>query len=294
MKHSLKDWIIATRPWSFAASAMPVIVTAVWMAANGRDVCWWLAALTIVNIVLVHAAGNTWSDYHDYVKGVDTPDTYGAKTITTGQFTADEIRHLSELLNVVALALGITMVALTGTTLLWIGIIGFALSMLYPTLKYHALGDVVIIFCYSILPMLGTAFITTGTLYWDSLWMALPVGLITVGILHSNNTRDIETDTAADATTLPAIIGRPLAVKLYYAEVSLPYIWMIALCFVGIAPWWTLLCLLSLPLAIKNIKAMMLYKQGIKAYAHVDEATAQLQLAFSVLLIIGLMLSQVI
>ncbi len=294
MKHSLKDWIIATRPWSFTASAMPVIVTAAWMAANGRDVCWWLAALTVVNIILVHAAGNTWSDYHDYVKGIDTPDTYGAKTITTGQFTADEIRHLSELLNVVALALGITMVALTGTTLLWIGIIGFALSMLYPTLKYHALGDVVIIFCYSILPMLGTAFITTGTLYWDSLWMALPVGLITVGILHSNNTRDIETDTAADATTLPAIIGRPLAVKLYYAEVSLPYIWMIALCFAGIAPWWTLLCLLSLPLAIKNIKAMMLYKQGIKAYAHVDEATAQLQLAFSVLLIIGLILSQVI
>ena len=294
MKHSIKDWIIATRPWSFTASAMPVIVTAAWMAANGRDVCWWLAALTVVNIVLVHAAGNTWSDYHDYVKGVDTPDTYGAKTITTGQFTADEIRHLSELLNVVALALGITMVALTGTTLLWIGIIGFALSMLYPTLKYHALGDVVIIFCYSILPMLGTSFITTGTLYWDSLWMALPVGLITVGILHSNNTRDIETDTAADATTLPAIIGRPLAVKLYYAEVSLPYIWMIALCVAGIAPWWSLLCLLSLPLAIKNIKAMMLYKQGIKAYAHVDEATAQLQLAFSVLLIIGLILSQVI
>ena len=294
MKHSIKDWIIATRPWSFTASAMPVIVTAAWMAANGRDVCWWLAALTVVNIVLVHAAGNTWSDYHDYVKGVDTPDTYGAKTITTGQFTADEIRHLSELLNVVALALGITMVALTGTTLLWIGIIGFALSMLYPTLKYHALGDVVIIFCYSILPMLGTSFITTGTLYWDSLWMALPVGLITVGILHSNNTRDIETDTAADATTLPAIIGRPLAVKLYYAEVSLPYIWMIALCVAGIAPWLSLLCLLSLPLAIKNIKAMMLYKQGIKAYAHVDEATAQLQLAFSVLLIIGLILSQVI
>ena len=291
MKHSIKDWIIATRPWSFTASAMPVIVTAAWMAANGRDVCWWLAALTVVNIVLVHAAGNTWSDYHDYVKGVDTPDTYGAKTITTGQFTADEIRHLSELLNVVALALGITMVALTGTTLLWIGIIGFVLSMLYPTLKYHALGDVVIIFCYSILPMLGTSFITTGTLYWDSLWMALPVGLITVGILHSNNTRDIETDTAADATTLPAIIGRPLAVKLYYAEVSLPYIWMIAPCVAGIAPWWSLLCLLSLPLAIKNIKAMMLYKQGIKAYAHVDEATAQLQLAFSVLLIIGLLLS---
>ena len=291
MKHSLKDWIIATRPWSFTASAMPVIVTAAWMAANDRDVCWWLAALTVVNIILVHAAGNTWSDYHDYVKGVDTADTYGAKTITTGLFTANEIRHLSEILNIAAIAMGIAMVAMTGLPLLWIGIIGFALFMGYPTLKYHALGVIVIILCYSILPMLGTSFITTGTLYWDSLWMALPVGLITVGILHSNNTRDIETDTAADATTLPALIGRALSVKLYYVEVTLPYIWMITICVAGIAPWWALLCLLSLPLAIKNIKVMMLYKQGINAYAHVDEATAQLQLAFSVLLIIGLLIS---
>ncbi len=121
MKHSLKDWIIATRPWSFTASAMPVIVTAAWMAANDRDVCWWLAALTVVNIILVHAAGNTWSDYHDYVKGVDTADTYGAKTITTGLFTANEIRHLSEILNIAAIAMGIAMVAMTGLPLLWIG-----------------------------------------------------------------------------------------------------------------------------------------------------------------------------
>ena len=26
-KHSLKDWMIAVRPWSFPASSMPVVVT---------------------------------------------------------------------------------------------------------------------------------------------------------------------------------------------------------------------------------------------------------------------------
>lgn len=291
MRHSIKDWIIATRPWSFTASAMPVIVTAVWMFANGRDVCWWLAALAVVNIILVHAAGNTWSDYYDYKKGVDTPDTYGAKTITTGQFTAEEIRRLSVVLNIAALAMGIAMVAMTGLPLLWIGIIGFALSLLYPTLKYHALGDMVIVFCYSVLPMIGTSFITTGTIFWDSLWLALPVGLITMGILHSNNTRDIETDTAANITTLPSMTGRAFAAGLYIVEITLPYVWIVALCALGITTWWTLLCLLSLPIALKNVKAMTKYKQGIGAYAHVDEATAQLQLAFSVLLIIGLLLS---
>ena len=27
MKHTFKDWFLATRPWSFPASAMPVLVT---------------------------------------------------------------------------------------------------------------------------------------------------------------------------------------------------------------------------------------------------------------------------
>ena len=41
MNHSLKDWILATRPWSFPASAMPVMVTVAWLWSRGFDVNWW-------------------------------------------------------------------------------------------------------------------------------------------------------------------------------------------------------------------------------------------------------------
>lgn len=290
MKHTIKEWVIATRPWSFPASVMPTIVTTAWAFAEGYNVSWWLAIAAVINIVIVHAAGNTWSDIHDYRKGVDTEETYGVKTLTSGQFCPSEIKWLSIGLQIVAVIMGLTIVCLTGLTLLWIGIAGIALSLLYPPLKYHALGDVVIIFCYAVLPMLGMTFITTGDIHWDVLWLAPPVGLITVGILHANNTRDIETDTQAGMTSFPSLTGRSFAAALYVAEVTVPYAWILALCIAGIITLPTLLVLLSLPIALKNIRMMATYKKGIEGYAYLDESTAQLQLAFSLLLAVGLVL----
>ncbi|MBQ1648883.1 MAG: prenyltransferase, partial [Bacteroidales bacterium] len=134
MKHTLKDWIIATRPWSFPASAMPVIVTIFWLWAKGYDLNWGLGVMALVNIILIHAAGNVWSDYFDFKKGVDAIDTYGVKILTTGQFTPSEVMRLSVGIQIAAILMGVVMVLLTGLPLLWIGLIGVALSLLYPTL----------------------------------------------------------------------------------------------------------------------------------------------------------------
>ena len=91
-KHSLKDWMIAVRPWSFPASSMPVVVTGIW---------------ALLNIVVFHAAGNTWSDYFDYKHKVDAKDTFGAKTLTDGMFAPREIYGLSMALLAVALVAGV-------------------------------------------------------------------------------------------------------------------------------------------------------------------------------------------
>ena len=290
--HTLKDWILATRPWSFPASAMPVMVTAVWMYVTGHPTNWWLAVAAVVNIILVHAAGNVWSDYHDYKRGVDRDDTYGVKILTSGMFTPREVWCLSATLQVLAVAMGCMMVLLTGLPLLWIGLIGIALSLLYPPLKYHALGDVVILLCYAVLPMLGTTFIVGGQIHPQVLWLAVPVGLITIAILHANNTRDIETDSRAHITTFPMLTGRNIAVPIYMAEVLVPYLWVAGLCLSGFLPWTALLTWVSLPIAWGNVRTIAKFRrEGVNSYAWLDEATAKLQLAFSLLLIIGLLLS---
>lgn len=290
---TLKDWVIATRPWSFPASAMPVLSTLfILWGAKQTDINWLLGIMAVVNIVIVHAAGNVWSDVHDYKRGVDREDTYGVKTLTEGLFTPSQLLKLSIGLQIVAVLMGIGLVLLTGLPLLWIGLAGICLSLLYPPLKYMALGDVVIMLCYAFLPMIGTSFIITGTIHWDVLWYAPPIGLITVGILHANNTRDIETDGRAGIKTFSMLTGRAAAAIIYCFEVLFPYLWMLAICLFSLAPWFALLTWLTLPIAIKNAKIMMSYKkQGINGIAMLDEATAKLQLAFSFPLIIGLVIS---
>ena len=293
MKHSLKDWILATRPWSFPASAMPVMVTVAWLWSRGFDVNWAFALWALVNIIFVHAAGNVWSDIADYKSGVDAKDTFGVRLLVDGQFTPEEFRRLSLTLNTIAIIGGLLLVWLTGPTLLYIGVAGILLSLCYPRLKYAALGDVVIILCYSLLPMSGTSFIVSGAIHWNVLWLALPVGLITVAILHANNVRDIETDQRANIHTFPMLTGRRFGTWLYAFEVLLPFFWLLGLMIARVEPWWLGTAFLAMPVAVKNTRTILAYERGGKeSYANLDELTAKLQLMFSFLLILGLALNK--
>ena len=117
-KHSFKDWMIAVRPWSFPASAMPVAVTLAYLFWMKEDINWANGIWALLNIVVFHAAGNTWSDYFDYKQGVDMKDTFGAKTLTDKMFTPKEIYRLSLVLLLAALAGGLGLLWRTGFPLL--------------------------------------------------------------------------------------------------------------------------------------------------------------------------------
>lgn len=294
-KHSVKDWILATRPWSFPASAMPVVVTTAYLFWKGYEINWLLALWAFVNVIIFHAAGNTWSDYYDYKKGVDRKDTIGGTSITSGTFVPDEIRKLAIILITIATCAGIALIFITGLPILYIGLGGVILTALYPWLKFHALGDADIFLTYSLLPILGTSFVTTCEFHYSALWLSIPIGLITVGILHINNTRDIEHDKRAGIKTFAMQTGGKTASWLYCFEVLLPFVWVAICIILGILPYWSLLILLSVKPAIDNVKKALRYpKEGMQAIIGVDEQTAKLQLMFSLLLSISLILSKFI
>ncbi len=289
MKHTLKDWIIATRPWSFPASAMPVLVTLGYLFYTGAQVNWAIGICTLLNVVLFHAAGNTWSDYNDYKKGVDREDTVGGVSIVSGQFEAKEIKNLALALFAVAAAGGFAILAFTGLPTLYFGLAGALLTLLYPWLKYRALGDLDIFLTYSVLPMLGTSFVATGQVHLDALILSVPVGLITVGILHSNNIRDIEQDKRAGIKTFAMCVGGKVSTILYCLEMVVPFVWVFVCMALGLLPGWCILVIAAAKLAFDNAGQVLKYnKEGMKALVGVDEKTAQLQLAFSVLMFVSM------
>ena len=285
MKHSFKDWMIAVRPWSTPASAMPIIVTLAYLFWKGAEINWLYGLWALVGMILFHYAGNVWSDWFDFRKKVDAEDTYGAKTLTTGMFTPKEIMWLAVGLLVVAVACGLGLVAMTGLPLLWIGIAGAACTVLYPFMKYNALGDLDILINFAFLPTLGTSYAVTGAIDWSVLLIALPVGLITDGILHCNNTRDVVTDKRAGIRTMAMGLGSKWAARLYAFEMVFPYIWVGVLSVLGIFPMHTVIVFLTIAVALGCASTMLKsVGQGPALINDLDVRTANLQMMFSVLL----------
>ena len=290
-RHTIKAWTIATRPWSFTASGLTVLVVLAYLDWSVGSIDWINGLWAIAAIILFHAAGNTWSDYHDYMKGIDAADTYSVDTLTSGAFKPHEIRNFSLCLLVMALIAGGTLILRAGIGLIWIGLGGLICTLLYPMMKARAMGDVVILMAYGLLPALGTSYVATGQFHWSVMWVALPVALLVDSILHANNTRDMLTDRRASIKTLPHLLGVRRSVVLYILEMTIPFMWIAVLCLFGILPLCSLITLILVPVAIRNSQTMQRYKteSDAEAIASLDQRSAQLQLMYCVLMSLTLM-----
>lgn len=292
----MKEWIIAVRPWSTPASAMPIIATLAFLFWKGAEINWIYGVWALVGMILFHYAGNVWSDWFDYRKKVDADDTFGAKTLTTGMFTPKEIMGLAIGLLVTAILCGLGLAAMTGLPLLWIGLAGAVCTVLYPLLKYNALGDLDILLTFAFLPTIGTSYAATGAIDWNVLLIALPVGLITDGILHCNNTRDIATDKRAGINTMAMWLGTKAAARLYAFEMVFPYIWVGICSIIGLLPLHTIIIFLTLPIALACASTMKksIGQETSMLLGDLDVRTANLQMMFSVLLSISFVVARFI
>ena len=291
---SARTYFIATRPWSFPVSVMPVLVTTAGLFWMGYPVSWCMSLWATVGIILFHAAANALSDYYDYRRGVDAADTYGSRTLVDGAMTDVQIKRYAYLLFALAVLNGLAIAWASSWNLLWIGAVGGLTAFFYWVLKFRALGDVDIFLNFGLLPALGTAMVVVTdasdcAVYTDALWLVLAYVPITNAVLHANNTRDIATDTRARIRTVPMMIGVPASQVIYYIEVMLPVVWVVVCILYGKLPWGALLILLSLPMAWGNCRMMARLSTDKDAINHLDELTAKQQLVSSLLLFAGIM-----
>lgn len=288
-KCTLTDWIVATRPWSYPASSMPVALVLAYYFANGVAIDPVNAVWALVNIVIFHAAGNVWSDYFDFRYGVDNQNTLGVRQLVDGKFTGREFIWFAIFLFVVGTLCALFLVWRTGMPFLAVTFAGIVAALVYPPLKYRVGGDVVIFIAYTLTPLFATAWIVTGTWSLDAIWAVLPTGILTVGILHANNLRDAQTDTQAGIRTLASVLGKKWSVWLYHFEMLAPFAILLATVWLGILP---MTVLLTLPIAVA---VMTLCKQALRfdgvntaSIATLDASTAKTQLMFSLLMVLGL------
>ncbi len=297
-KHTLREWYLATRPWSFSVSAMPVVVTTTFLFWYSRtsgtfEVNWLAALLALVGIVAFHAAGNLLSDYNDHRTGVD--EGVVMLPLVNGSFQPREFVRFGVTMLLIGIAIGFTLISLTGLDILWVGMVGALLTVGYSWLKYHALGDLDIFLTFGLLPVVGTSIVVAGQVCLPALLLALPVGLITVGVLHVNNSRDAVTDKNAGIKTFAMLIGPKWAVVVYQLEILLPFVLVALAVALGVLPWMCILCFVVFPRGYKLARRMTsLLTVGAEGIADVDVATSQQQLFFSLLLSLSLVISALV
>ncbi|MCG6893104.1 MAG: 1,4-dihydroxy-2-naphthoate octaprenyltransferase [Desulfobacteraceae bacterium] len=289
-----RNWFLASRPWSFAMTAISVGVGGA-MAAIDGDFSVWLFLLALTSAVLLHAATNLINDYYDVKNGVDTVEAataqYRPHPLVEGRLPAEQVRWAAYGLFAAASIIGVYLTATRGMTVLWIGLIGLLAGLTYtaPPLKYKyvALGELSVFLMWGPLMVEGSYFVQRQALSAQAFWVSLPFGALVALVLLANNIRDIDHDRSRKIRTLAIVLGRRGGLLAYLLLMVLAYAGILALA-ETLTPW-VLLIFLTLPLAFK------LLRQMIHAVPNdADARTAQLDTAFGVLLVISLVLEGLI
>jgi len=298
-RSQLSLWFQAVRPFSFTASAVPILVGSflAWRELE-QGYNWGIFIIVLFAGVIYHAATNLISDYFDFMKGIDTKETHGSsKILPFGLMKPHQILWGSIVLWIIGIALGMWLVSLRGTPILILGIAGFIGGLFYTAdpigMKYRALGVPWVFIMMGPLMVLG-AYMAQGLPFqWHVVWVSLPIGLLVAAILHANDFRDIEDDSKAGIKTASISGGKTMASVEYFVMLFGAYISVIVMVAMKVLSPWSLLVLVTFPIALKLVKIV---NPGVDksnpALAMVDVQTAQFHFLFGLILAVSLVLTK--
>jgi 1,4-dihydroxy-2-naphthoate octaprenyltransferase len=291
-----RNWVMASRPWSFSMTAISVSVGSALAAIDGIF-SWIFYLLALIAGVFMHAATNLINDYYDVKSGVDfkgvSTGIYRPHPLLEGKLTPRQVLIEACVLYSVATIIGLYLTADRGWPLIGIGLIGVFASITYTAppfkYKYIALGELSVFLMWGPLMVMGSYFIQRQAFSMNALLISIPFGILVALVLLANNIRDISHDRSKGIRTLPIIIGERNGLRLYSILVIMAYAGMIGMSIAGPLYSWSLIVVLSFPLALKLIHQMM---QKIPDDA--DAQTAKLDTAFGLLLVASLVLEGLI
>lgn len=293
-------WIQAIRAFSFTASMVPIVVGAMFALEYPGRVDWWLFPLVVVCSLLFHSGTNLVSDYYDFQRGVDRKDTFGSSgVLVNGILQPRQVLRAGVVVFGIGFVLGLILVAFRGMPIFWLGVIGLLGGFFYTGkpigYKYIALGDFLVFTLMGPLMVIGSYYVLTGDYNTNVLYVSLPIGFLVAAILHANNLRDIAHDAHANVKTLANLFGLRVAKIEYYLLIGGAYLSVVIMVLTAVVKPWTLVVLLSLPPALKNVKAISNAREdSVGEIAMIDVQTAQHHFLFGLLLSIGLILSAIL
>lgn len=295
-KHIIKI-VLITRPWSFLMTITSVTLgtSYAYYENNVFDIIIYL--ITIIGAISLHAFTNVINDYFDTLHGVDKPGApttrYRPHPIISGLFEPHQVMKIALTYLLIATIMGIILYIWERPLILILGMLSALISFEYtgPPLKYKykGLGELAVFIMWGPIMFLGAYYAQTKIFTINSLIVSFPVGLLVAAVLLIDGIRDYEYDKSVNIKTLPIIIGKYKALKLYCLLIILPYILVIIFTLINIIGITSLTVILTIPRSIKLLKNFLKYVPDTAA-----PQTAQFTLLFGITYIIGIILSNLL
>lgn len=220
--NSVKAWLLATRPKTLSAAAVPVMIGAAFAWRNTSEQFNWIPAiLCLLFAWIMQIDSNLVNDYFDFKKGNDDETRLGPKrACSEGWITSDAMVWGILITTLLGCMTGIPLILYGGLEMVMVGIACVVFCFLYTTLfSYHGLGDILVLLFFGIIPVCCTYYvcmplhqqIPTGEVIASS----IACGLAIDALLIVNNYRDIDNDRSNSKITLAVRLGESKTRRLY-------------------------------------------------------------------------------
>jgi 1,4-dihydroxy-2-naphthoate octaprenyltransferase len=292
-----RAWWLATRPFSFPASIVPVLVGTAAAAATEFGLL--LFVLAFAGGLLIHAGTNLATDFFDFTHGVQPAETLGGGNLRSGLLKASDVHKAAIATFAAGSACGFAIIAILGWQDGWpilaAGVFSVLAGYFYTArpIMYgrRGLGEVVVFLFMGVLMVMASYYVQTQALTWPAFYASVPVGILVANILHANNLRDIENDRARHKVTIAGIIGRPAADVLLWVLTLAAYASVIVTVAAGQMTPWCLLVAFSLPAAVVMLRALAATEA--RTLNALVRASARLHMHFGLLLALGYLIEAV-
>ena len=234
---------------------------AIWTAGSVNA---WHVVLAFIGGLASHACVNALNEYTDNKSGLDsrtsrTPFSGGSGTFLASPDQVYIALWVTIITALIVTAIGVYFTFVIGWQIALIGGIGLLIIFTYTRwlnqqpffcLIAPGLG-------FGTLMVLGTFFVLTSKVTWAAVIISFIPFFLVSNLLLLNQFPDVEADKSVGRRHYPILIGRKASARIYSAFLIATYIFIILGVILRVTPVWTLLGLLSIIIAIPNIKAVL-------------------------------------
>jgi 1,4-dihydroxy-2-naphthoate octaprenyltransferase len=228
------------------------------------------AFLATAGLIVAHISVNVFNDYFDSrsrldTKTVRTPFSGGSGAIQSGLLTEKQALWVGIVTLIIIIPIGVFFTIVTGWLLLPLLAIAIICIILYtPLILKMGYPEWSAGLGLGVLPVLGAYFVQTGTYTIGAVLASIPSGILVHNLLLLNEFPDAEYDVTVKRRILPIFIGKKWAAIFFSVLTIIVYLWIIGTVISRDMPTFTLLGLLTLPLAFKAIDGAFKYDDRSK------------------------------